>query len=242
MLDAYSRPDYHLFVSGSTRAGKSVYVERMLRECDRFVALDRKRDYVGLEHATVVESAPEAIDYIRRHESGPLRLVVLTPELAHHLAVMRFVWTLHSTKELPNTLLVVEEAKHFSRGPRSFVQEPEELALSSSGTTYQELLYTEALFYGVMLCTVTQFPQQVATTARNASDWKVTFRYTGGLPDDMRAAFGDYSDTLPGLERLEPGVDPRKANESESSESPGHYLTYPRDLEPLEEVPPLFTP
>lgn len=237
IIEAFKRPDYHVLVTGNSRTGKSVYVKEILRRSERFVALDRKRDYVDLDRATVVSSYHEARGYLDRHRNGKCRLVVSTSETEHQLAVIRYLWEMFSVMELPNLLVVLEEAKHYSRSNRSFVQEPEGLALNSDGKSYLELIYTEALLYGLVMCTVTQFPTQIATTSRRASDWKIAFRYTGSLPDSMSSAFYQYDNLLPRLDRLEPGVEPVRANDG----GEGHFLTYPDELEPLEELPPMFS-
>lgn len=222
-----AKAEYAWWFQGSPRAGKTNLVKRLLQRTPRYVVLDRKGEYGDVGGISTRSEWPGVSAALQAAaDGGPLRLAVQSRTSPLHLATMRYLWTIHRETDAPPTALVVEEAKDFSDPNRGFIEEPESLAVSPDGTTYQEKIYTEGLDYGLIPATVSQFPSQVARDVTKASVFRVSVRYDGALPPELRAAFKGQRKEMANLEVVTPDTSPEKGT---------HYLTHPKDLELEEE-------
>lgn len=208
-------------ISGLPQSGKTTLTLKLLEDTPRFVILDLQDDYSGL--GSVATSFEEASLLIRERAFEPeLKVVLLADDPLHHLGLVEYIWELWTTESVRPVVLVMDEARRWSNLPDRVTD-----VYPTSRKRIPEPLsrvYTAGLKNGVGTLTIMQFPQQVDTEVRNAADFRIAFRHTGNLTQDMRMSFGGREDELATLETLTPKDTPAKGR---------HFLTYPPDLDPF---------
>lgn len=212
------RPTAHWGFFGVTQSGKTLELQRRLRDKPRWVVLDYDWDrdrYDELPGVRVVRGVGELVDEARRRASdrpSSWRISYRASSPEEYRAAIRVLWALHSRLELDTTLLVVEEA-HILLQERKLPD------------AVKRVLF-RGLKRRLVMTTVSQNVQQVPAQIRHNTDRVLFFRQVGRLPADVRKNLGDQVDDVRRLEPLTPAYEARRGV---------HYVFHPEHLDDREQ-------
>lgn len=208
------RPSSHWGYFGVTQSGKTLELQRRLRDKPRWLVVDYDWDvdrYDEIPRVRTVRGVGELADEIRRRAAtrpSTWRVSYRASSADEYMAAVPALWALHRRLDLETTLLVVEEAHRLLRERKL-------------PTAVRRVLF-QGLKRRLVMVTVSQNVQQVPSQIRHNTDRVLFFRQVGRLPADVRQNLGDQVDAVRRLEPLRPAFEARRGV---------HYVFHPEHLD-----------